>query len=147
MNIAGDTLLRIMLLLLVIMPALSTAKLRPCNQASLEYLDEKVVFCLTRDSLSAYMEYVDLLDLDGLNKLVLTEMCNFIPDGEYLLLQQYRSLMINSIPVIAVDMEDITLWTFSALVSKGDPRALQDALGSTNTMALVKNNTGSDQCR
>ena len=66
------------------MPAVSAAKPRPRNQTSLEYLDEKVVFCLTQDSLSAYMEFVHLPELDGLNKLVLTRMCNFILDGEYL---------------------------------------------------------------
>lgn len=148
MKLANEVKLRMIIVVLVIAPAQLSAKTTSCfdSDKSIEYLDEKVVFCFSKDSLRAYINMLKVFDLDGMNNLVLKGKCNFIPNGEYLPLESYKSHTINSVPVIATKIEGITLWTFRKLVSEGDPANPVIISGKSSLLALAKNYHKNNQC-
>lgn len=149
MNTAFETKLRIIVILLTIAPVQISAKITQCNNTgpSFEYLDENVVFCFTQGSLGTYMNMAEILDLDGMNYLIRTGECNFVPTGKYLPVENYASKTINSTPVIAAEVGDLTLWTFKALVSYGNPEVPTIVSGDSTQLALAMNDQSTDQCR
>jgi len=149
MKTAYETKLRIIVMVLAIAPAQVSAKINNCNDIynSIEYLDENVVFCLSEDGLSTYIDMAEVFDLDGMNYLVGTGECNFVPTGKFLLLQNYESKILNSVPVIAIDIKDLTLWTFRKLVSEGSPEELDLVSDNSAMLAFVKNDQRTGQCR
>lgn len=149
MKTAYGTKLRIIVMVLIIVPAQISAKVTSCNNfgPSIEYLDENVVYCFTQGSLSIYMDMAEIFDLDGMNYLVQTRECNFVPTGRYFPLENYASKMINATPVIAAEVGDLTLWTFKKLVSYGDPEESEIVSGDSSLLALATNDHRTGQCR
>ena len=149
MKTAYGKKLRIIIMVLVITPVQVSAKVSSCTNItpSFEYLDENVVFCLAQASLSMYIDMAEIFDLDGMNSLVETGECSFIPDGSYLPLEKYHSKTINSVPVIAAEMGDITLWTFKKFVSYGHPDEPGNVLGDSSVVTIVVIEQTTDQCR
>ena len=149
MNTSFETKLRIIVILMTIVPLQINAKVTHCNNLDpgYEYLDENVVFCFTQDSLSTYMDMAEIFDLDGMNYLIRTGECNFVPTGKYLPVESYISKTIKSTPVIAAEMGDLTLWTFKKLVSYGNPEVPTTISGDSTVLALAMDDQSTDQCR
>ena len=149
MKTAYGIWLRVIVMVLAIAPAQVSAKVTSCNNIapSIEYLDENVVYCFTQASLGRYIDMADILDLDGMNYLVETGECSFVPDGRYLPLEKHESKIINSVPVIAVKAGDLTLWTFKKFVSYGQPDEPYALSGDSVTLALAVNEYETGQCR
>ena len=149
MKTACEAKLRIIAMILAIAPTQLSAKVANCNDvdSSFEYLDENVVFCFSKESLATYMDMAEIFDLDGMNYLVRTGECNFVPTGKYLPLENYKSQMIDSEAVIATDVEDITLWTFKKLVSEGNLEEPEIGYGDTFMLTLARIDQKTGQCR
>jgi hypothetical protein len=112
------------------------AKLVNCNKPVIEFLGEQVVFCDSKGNLNSYIDMADALDMDGLNRLVLAGGCNFVPDGQYLALQEYTNHTISSAAVIAAPIQGLTLWTYKVFVSKGDLDSVQFSSGRGSGLDL-----------
>ncbi len=140
MSTANNIHLFMLVVVLVMISGYSMAKTNECSQKmrSIEYLDEKMVFCVAKEYLRAYKDKADYMDLDGLNSLVVEGKCNFIPDGEYLVLESYQTDMIDETEIIAVSFEDLTIWSFKKFVSSGDPEKPQtDESARLSRLALT----------
>ena len=83
---------------------------------SVEFLEEKTAYCYSEESLSKYLGHVRVRDIDGMNQLVYSGECNFVPDGETFALSEYEKTKINTMNVIAFEKDQKTLWTFEVLV-------------------------------
>ena len=83
---------------------------------AVEFLEEKTAFCYSKDSLSKYLAHVRVRNIDGMNELVYSGECNFVPDGETYAIGDVEKSKINSMHVIAFQKDEKTLWTFKALV-------------------------------
>lgn len=133
----------------IITPAQSRA-MTTCNIITdeIEYLDEKMVFCLSEKSLRDYEKLIKKLDLNGMNTLVLAGKCNFIPDGQYLPLDDYDVHTNYSAQVISTKVENVTLWTFKKLISKGNPEELATTTADPLHQIVAKNDAiKNNHCR
>jgi len=84
---------------------------------SAHYLEEKSAFCFTQESLSQYLDAAKRSDMQTLNDLVLAGKCDFVPDGQVYSLRKYSSAKIGTVPVVAFNKDEATLWTFKAFVN------------------------------
>lgn len=85
---------------------------------ALEYLEEKTAFCYSEHSLGKYLKMAKSRNIDGLNQLILSGECNFVPDGEIMSLSGYRTDSIGSMPIVAFEKDNQELWTFRTFVQK-----------------------------
>ena len=86
----------------------------------IKFLEEKTAFCYSEKALSQYLTHAERRNLNGLNKLVLTGKCGFVPDGKVIRLTKYKSGTIGDMPIIRFKMNNNTCWTFQALVQTAD---------------------------
>jgi hypothetical protein len=86
----------------------------------IEFLEEKTAFCYSEKALASYLSFASKRDLEGMNQLVLKGKCNFVPDGEVVLLKNYRMNAIGDMKVVEFEMENQIVWTFSVLVQSAD---------------------------
>jgi hypothetical protein len=85
-----------------------------------KFLEEKTAFCYSETALSKYLKFARKSNLDGMNKLVLKGKCDFVPDGEVVQLTDYRIDSIGKVKVVEFEMDNLTVWTFNALVQTTD---------------------------
>ena len=86
----------------------------------IKFLEEKTAFCYTEKSLANYLKLAEKRDLVGMNQLIMKGECSFVPDGQVLLLKNYRIDVIANTKVVAFEMDNLTGWTFNALVQTAD---------------------------
>ena len=86
----------------------------------IEYLEETSAYCFSQASLSKYLNGAKHRNIDAMNALVLEGKCSFVPDGQILSIHKPRKNSIGSMPVVAFEKDDKTLWTFQALIQKTD---------------------------
>lgn len=116
------------------------AKTVDCSEKITEYLDEKIVFCVSKSSLMQYRNAADMLDLEAMNELVFAGDCNFIPDGEYLPLHNYTYHLVDSAAFISIKIEGITIWSLPELVSEEGPG--KNEVGGDNGIVAALADTG-----
>lgn len=85
---------------------------------SINYLDPKTAFCYSDNSLGRYLSFVQIRDINGLNRLVLAGECDFVPDDKIMPVTNYEEKKIGSMPVVSFRLEGKTLWTFKKLVQR-----------------------------
>jgi len=87
---------------------------------SIKFLEEKTAFCYSESALSNYLKFAQKSNLDGMNELVLKGKCDFVPDGKVVRLKDYRIDSIGNMKVVEFEMDNLTVWTFNALVQTTD---------------------------
>ena len=87
---------------------------------SIKFLEEKTAFCYSETALSKYLTFARKSNLDGMNELVLKGKCDFVPDGKVVRLTDYRIDSIGNMKVVEFEMDNLTVWTFNALVQTTD---------------------------
>lgn len=130
----------LVLIIFSFIPVSLLAKSTDCGEKITEYLDEKVVFCVSKSSLMQYRSAAKVFDLEAMNELVFSGECNFIPDGEYLPLKHYSYHLVDSVSFIAIKIEDITIWSLAELVSEEGTGRNQ--VGGSNAMVTALADTG-----
>jgi len=80
------------------------------------YLDEKMAYCHTQDSLTEYLAMANQRNVHGMNLLVLSGECDFVADGDRLGFTNYRKTTIGDMPVIELNARHGKLWTFQSLL-------------------------------
>jgi hypothetical protein len=108
---------------LLVFLALSLASLA-VQANSLHYLEERTAYCYSSDSLAKYLHMAQARNIDGLNALVLKGECDFVPDGQVYSLTDFQKDAIGTMPVIAFERDDQTLWTFKAFMTTSEFNSL-----------------------
>ena len=104
----------------LVLLALFTAVSAASHAQPVKFLEEKTAFCYSETALSKYLEFAQKSNLDGMNELVLKGKCDFVPDGKVVRLIDYRIDSIGNMKVVEFEMDNLTVWTFNALVQTTD---------------------------
>lgn len=86
----------------------------------IKFLEEKTAFCYSETALSKYLKFAQKRNLDGMNELVLKGKCDFVPDGKIVRLTDYRIDSIGNMKIVEFEMDNLSAWTFKALVQTTD---------------------------
>lgn len=86
----------------------------------IKFLEEKTAFCYSEEALAKYLQFASKRNFDALNDLVLDGKCDFVPDGEIVRLNNYRTGSIGNMKTIEFEMNNQNIWTFGALVQTAD---------------------------
>lgn len=105
---------------ILILVAMLSAVSGASHAQSIKFLEEKTAFCYSETALSKYLEFAQKTNLDGMNELVLKGKCDFIPEGKVVRLTDYRMDSIGNMKVVEFEMDNLTVWTFNALVQTTD---------------------------
>jgi hypothetical protein len=86
----------------------------------IKFLEEKTAFCYSEKALTKYLAFAKKRNLEGMNRLVLQSKCDFVPDGEVVQVTDFRIDSIGSMKVVEFKIDNLTVWTFKALVQTTD---------------------------
>jgi len=84
------------------------------------YLEEKMAYCHSQNSLAEYLDMANERNLHGMNLLVLAGECDFVADGERLGFSHYRKTTIGNMPVVELESNQRKLWTFQTLLQTNE---------------------------
>ena len=89
-------------------------------QKPIKFLEEKTAFCYSEQALARYLQHASQRNIQGMNNMVLSGKCDFVPDGKIVRLRDYRIDSIGDTKVVEFEMDNLTVWTFQALVQTTD---------------------------